>query len=64
MGLMLLRVKPTLTRFPTNSLYTPMDTTPLHFISSVCNPRGESCCLVGHGHFGLKTAAVLSSAGL
>ncbi len=37
---MVLRVKPTLTRFPTNSLYTPMDNTPLHSISSVCYPWG------------------------
>ncbi len=32
---MVLRVKPTPTRFPTNSLYTPMDNTPLH---SMCVP--------------------------
>ncbi len=37
---MLLRVKPTPTRFPTNSFYTPMDNTPLHFLSSVCHPWG------------------------
>ncbi len=37
---MVLRVKPTPTRFPTNSLYTPMDSTPLHSISSVCHPWG------------------------
>ncbi len=35
---MVLRVKPTLTRFPTKSLYTPMGSTPLHSISSVCHP--------------------------
>ncbi len=35
-GLMVLRVKPTPTRFPTNSLYTPMENTPLHSILSVC----------------------------
>ncbi len=29
---MVLRVKPTPTRLPTNSLYTPVDNTPLHFI--------------------------------
>ncbi len=34
-SLMVLRVKPTPTRFPTKSLYTPMDTTPLHSISNV-----------------------------
>ncbi len=37
---MVLRVKPTPTRFPTNSLYTPMDNTPLHSIPSVCHPWG------------------------
>ncbi len=37
---MVLRVKPTPTRLPTNSLYTPMDNTPLHSISSVCHPWG------------------------
>ncbi len=35
---MLLRVKPTQTRFPTDSLHAPMDNTPLHSISSVCRP--------------------------
>ncbi len=30
-----------LTRFPTNSLYTPMNNTPLHSIPSVCRPWGE-----------------------
>ncbi len=35
---MVLRVKPTPTRLPTNSLCTPMDNTPLHSISSVCHP--------------------------
>ncbi len=38
---MVLRVEPTLTRFPTNSLYTPMDNIPLHSISSMCHPWGE-----------------------
>ncbi len=37
---MVLRVKPTPTRFPTNSLYTPVDNTNLHSISSVCHPWG------------------------
>ncbi len=41
---MVLRVKPTPTRFLINSLYTPMDNTPLHSISSVCNPWGYVCC--------------------
>ncbi len=42
--LMVLRVKPTPTRFPTNSLYTAMDNTYLHSISSVCHPWGSRCC--------------------
>ncbi len=37
---MVIRVKPTPTRFPTNSLYTPMDNTPLYPMSSVCHPWG------------------------
>ncbi len=37
---MVLRVQQTATRLPTNSLYTPMDNTPLHSISSVCHPCG------------------------
>ncbi len=37
---MVLRVKPTPTLFPTNSLYTPMENTPLHSISSVFHPWG------------------------
>ncbi len=43
--LTVLRVKPTPTRFPANSLYTPMDNTPLHSISSVCHPWGKRCVL-------------------
>ncbi len=39
---MLLRAKLTPTRFPTNSLYTPMDNTPLHSMPSVCHPLGRS----------------------
>ncbi len=35
---MVLRVKPSLTRFPIKSLYTPMKNTPLHSLSSVCHP--------------------------
>ncbi len=41
---------PTPTLFPTNSLYTPMDNTPLHSISSVRHPWGKtllSSLLVG-----------------
>ncbi len=45
--LMVLRVKPTPTRFPATSLSTPMDNTPLHSVSSVFHPRGvavqETC---------------------
>ncbi len=40
-SLMELRVKPTPTRFPTNSLYTSMSNTPLHSMSSVCHPWGS-----------------------
>ncbi len=35
---MVLRGRPTPTQFPTNSLYTPMDNTHFHSISSVCHP--------------------------
>ncbi len=42
--LMIFRVRPTPTRFPTNSLYTPIDNTTLHSISSVCHPWGRSSC--------------------
>ncbi len=38
-GLMVLRVKPTPTRFPTNILYIPMDNTLLHSIYQVCVTR-------------------------
>ncbi len=40
---MVLRVKPMPSRLPINSLYTPVDNTLLHSISSVCHPR---CCFV------------------
>ncbi len=43
---MVLRVKLTPTRFPTNSLYTPMDNTPSHSISSVCHPWGGRLLLL------------------
>ncbi len=39
--LIVFRVQPTSTRYPTNSLYTPTDNTPLHSISSVCHPWGK-----------------------
>ncbi len=42
---MVIRVKPTPTRFPTNSLYIPMDNTPMHSISSVCHPWGKKVLL-------------------
>ncbi len=37
-GFMVLRVKPSPTLFPTNSLYTTMDNKSLHSIPSVCRP--------------------------
>ncbi len=46
---MVLRVKPTPTRFPTNSLYSPMDNTPLHFIQSVCHPLGRDAFVTSTG---------------
>ncbi len=64
---MVLRVKPTPTRFPANSLYTPMDNTPLHSMSSVCHPwsrcwgvltksqKGTSSCSHLPGYFFTKS---------
>ncbi len=46
--LMVLRVKPTPNRFPTNSLHIPMDNTPLHSMASVCHPWGEGLLWAGH----------------
>ncbi len=46
MGLVVLRVRPTPTRFPINSLYTPMDSIPLFSIPSVwrfLSPFGCHC---------------------
>ncbi len=43
---MVLRVKPTPPGLPTNILYTPMDNTPLHSISSVCHPWGSLLLLL------------------
>ncbi len=43
-GLMVLRVKLKITRFPIYSLYIPMDSTFLHSIPSVCHPCGTACC--------------------
>ncbi len=37
---MVLRVKPSPSRFPTNNFFTPVDNTPLHSIPSVCHPCG------------------------
>ncbi len=51
-----LRVKPTPTRFPTNNLYTPMDNTPLHFISSVCHPL-----LVDHRYENVSSAPLIEN---
>ncbi len=42
-GFMVLRVKPTPTGFPTNSLSTPMDNTPLHSTSSMRHLWGDRC---------------------
>ncbi len=42
---MVLRVRPTPTRFLTNSLYTPVDNTPMHSKTSVCHPWGFSICI-------------------
>ncbi len=47
---MVLRVKPTPTRFPTNSLNTPMDRTPFHSIPSVCQPWGRLLSFRATGH--------------
>ncbi len=41
---MVLRVRSTPTRFPTNILSTPVDSTPLHSIPSVWCPRGSWLC--------------------
>ncbi len=43
-GLVVLRVKPTPTRFPINSFYTPMGNVPSHSLSIVCHPWGNSWC--------------------
>ncbi len=39
---MVLRVRPTPTLFLTNSLFTPMDDTPLHSLPGVLHPWGDS----------------------
>ncbi len=41
---MVLRISHTRTQFPTNSLFTPMDNTPLHSTYQVCATRGASTC--------------------
>ncbi len=43
---MVFQVKPTPTRCPTNSLYTTMDNTPLHSISSMCHAWGGVAVVV------------------
>ncbi len=45
-GLMVLRVKPTPTRFPTNVLYTPVDNTSLHSLPYVCATRGAPAVVI------------------
>ncbi len=45
-GLMVLRVKPTPTRFPTNSLHSPITNAPSHSILSVCAARGVTAVVV------------------
>ncbi len=57
-GLMVLRVKLTPIRFPTNSPYTLMDDTPLHSIPSVGRPWNYS--IVGYDGSLLKTASNLA----
>ncbi len=49
---MVLQVKPTQTRFPTNSLYIFQLTTHLGILYQVCATRGAHCCCVAHDvHF-------------
>ncbi len=43
-GFTVLSFTGTPTRFPTNSLYTPMGNIPLYSISSVCHPWSRRCC--------------------
>ncbi len=40
---MVLRVKPSPYRLPTNNFFTPVDNTPLHSIPSVCHPWSGAC---------------------
>ncbi len=56
---MVLHVKPTPTRFPTNSLYTPMDNTPLHSISSMCHPWVYCLGMSPRDQFLKKSAGLL-----
>ncbi len=44
---MLLRVRPTPTRPPINTLYTPVDSAALHSILIVWRPWGNGCCCLG-----------------
>ncbi len=41
-GLMVLRVRPKPTRFPINSLYTPLDNTLLHYYSFITDVKAKS----------------------
>ncbi len=54
---MALRVKPTPTRPPANSLSAPMDDTALHSILSLCHPLGSRCDPKTAGSVGVQTAA-------
>ncbi len=50
---MVLQVGHTLTRFPTNFLYTPLDNTPLHSTPSVCR-RGDNDDIVAFEEWRLE----------
>ncbi len=56
---MVLRVKPKPSRSQINSLYALMDSTLLHFISSVCHPWGSRCDPKTVGSVGLKQQHIL-----
>ncbi len=67
-GLMVLRVKPTPTRLPTNSLYTPVDSTPLYPTPSLCCPALENFVVVfvvaEAWHLELTRRSFMNSSGL
>ncbi len=62
---MVLRVKPTPTRFPTNSRYTPMDSTLLHFTSSALTFEyqliGGCACLRCRSVVGIEGYALIDA---